>query len=173
MSEPANPLEPVLQEIMGAFHAQLFFLALMQSLTIPDICGALGTEGGRAGPKQYKAWYEKYVWTKFILLDPDDCYSLRCGIVHQAQMKIPGKQYKRISFFMPIWGAQLRITMADLADTLALNMVDFCEAIDAGARKWFKDEMHNPIVQANIPHLFGPRRISDPMLGHTIITSDI
>jgi hypothetical protein len=173
VSEQSNPLEPMLREIVGALKADLYYLAILQALAIPDICGAVETKGGRGGPKQYKAWYEKYVWRSHILLDPSDCYSLRCGVVHQGQMLIPGKDYKNIVFVVPKWGAGLGLNlhMSDCGDTLTLNIINFCEAMDIGARKWFDDEKENPIVQENVPMLFRPRPSADPVLGKMVISS--
>jgi len=79
-----RPMEPILAEIEKALDAGLYYLAVMLAVAIPDICGALESKDGRSGPVQYKAWYDAHLANRIYDLTADDCYSLRCGVVHQG-----------------------------------------------------------------------------------------
>ena len=53
-------MELILKEIERALDAKLYYLALQASLTLPDICGALQSDNGKATGDKYIAWYDTY-----------------------------------------------------------------------------------------------------------------
>lgn len=81
----AGPLASLLHEVEVALGHHLYYLAVMLSLALPDVCAALGKPDGRTRNKDYKKWYDKYLLDVFPFLSADDCYSLRCGVVHQGK----------------------------------------------------------------------------------------
>src|SRR4029077_3839387 len=96
-----SPMETILQEIEKAIDAKLYYLAIVLAVTLPDICAALESADGRTRPERYKAWYRANLASKFSFLTEDDCYSLRCGVVHQGQFGFVNSQYDRVAFLMP------------------------------------------------------------------------
>src|SRR4051794_4573981 len=93
----------LLEEIRRALDAGLFYLAVMLTLALPDICGALESKDGRAHPSRYKRWYIDNVAHLFEPMVADDCYSLRCGVLHQGRSEIVSKAlpYGRVIFMLP------------------------------------------------------------------------
>jgi hypothetical protein len=79
-----HPIEALLQEIEKALAVELYYLALLLTLTLPDICVALEQPDGRTdGKKMYKAWYKANVHDVIGgALTPDEAYELRSTVVH-------------------------------------------------------------------------------------------
>jgi len=94
----AGPLEPLLDEVNVALSNGLYYLAVMLSLSLPDICAALERPDGRTNSEYYKKWYDKHLADKFDHLSADDCYSLRCGVLHQGKIGVQrkGAVYDRV-----------------------------------------------------------------------------
>ena len=73
----ANPIESLLQEIEKAIKAELYYLALLLTLTLPDICTALEQPNGRTdGKRLYKKWYKANIHDLIGGLSPDGPMSL-------------------------------------------------------------------------------------------------
>lgn len=56
----------VLDQIEQAVEGNLYYLALFVTLAIPDICGALDSDDGRATGAKYVAWFDKHVRAQFL-----------------------------------------------------------------------------------------------------------
>src|ERR1022692_3417221 len=80
-----GPMEAILTEIDRALDAGLYYLAIALSLTLPDICGALESPDGGATRERFTAWYDTYLAQTYQSLTAADCYSLRCGVIHQGR----------------------------------------------------------------------------------------
>ncbi|WBV72395.1 hypothetical protein PGH42_05345 [Legionella pneumophila] len=50
-----------LDQISKGIEANLYYLALFASLSIPDICGALGSENGKSRRDKYINWFNENV----------------------------------------------------------------------------------------------------------------
>ena len=102
---PTTPMDPVLLEIDKAIGARLYYLAVVMALTLPDICAAVEAENGRTHPDKYKAWYRQHFAAYYPQLTDEDCYELRCGVVHQGRFgrrpDNPKLQYARVVFSLP------------------------------------------------------------------------
>ena len=92
-----SPLEIVLSDVEKALENRLFYLAVAVALTIPDICSALESSDRRTSSDKYKDWFTKWLQEDFSFLSSDDLYSLRCGVVHQANFGTK-HQYESVVF---------------------------------------------------------------------------
>jgi hypothetical protein len=54
-------MRELLRQIEVALNANLFYLALFVSLSLPDICGAIDSADGTATGAKYRAWFDAYV----------------------------------------------------------------------------------------------------------------
>lgn len=135
-----------LQQIQCALQANLYYLSLFAALAIPDICGAMGSEGGTATPAKYKDWFDKYVGPKYShpgcqFLTGADCYLFRCSMLHQGTSHHPNSRYSRFIFVEP---SATRPTlhcnvMEDASHMKYAFNIDvriFCEDMIAGATCW-------------------------------------
>jgi hypothetical protein len=79
-----HPIEDLNLEIEKALEARLFYLALLLTLTLPDICAALEQPDGRSGKKSYEEWYNRNIFQKIGGLTPEEANERRNTIVHQS-----------------------------------------------------------------------------------------
>ncbi|WP_194475668.1 hypothetical protein [Bradyrhizobium sp. CCBAU 53338] len=162
---PTNPLEPILEEIERALSLKLGYLALTVALTIPSICVALEHPSGEDDSGRYRKWYKQHIGAKFKNLTPSDCWSLRCGVVHQGRFGTDSQKYDRVVFVPPTdktlrikGSAILNFTRPGAPPTcLLLELRDFCEAMIGGARDWFAANQADPVVLRNMQRLVKPR----------------
>ena len=49
-------MDELIKQIRAATEADFYYLALMGALMLPDICGALASENGRATASEFKDW---------------------------------------------------------------------------------------------------------------------
>jgi hypothetical protein len=142
-------IEFVLSEIEKALASRLHFAAITMSLTLPDVCAALESLDGRSTFRRYTEWYKANV-TTFSHLTAEHCYSLRCGVVHQAQTVVKGQRYKRV-IFVPPESAQIQEGVDH--DALLFNTDFFCDSLIESVRRWYEANHSNPTVLANLPGL--------------------
>jgi hypothetical protein len=160
-------IEIILQEIEKALAANLHYLALTLSLTIPDICSALESENGSATSDRYKNWYKTHLAPKYPNLTDIDCYSLRCGVVHQGRMGHPKSQYGYIAFTFPDQ-PNIAVFHGNISlDVLQLDVRLFCRDICDAARHWFEIVKDQPNLKSNLSRLvrFRPNGIEPHFSG--------
>lgn len=101
----------IINEINRALDADLYLVALMAALSLPDICGSveypnLGTTA------RYKKWYSKHIGKcecspddeehKFPYASADVIYNLRCSLVHNGNPSINYNQQNIKLFILSI-----------------------------------------------------------------------
>lgn len=153
--KPPSPLESVLDEIERALAARLYYAATAVALTLPEICESLAhPKGSLKGESyvRYKAWYDAYVAAKIPELTGEDCYSLRCGVLHQGRLGRPGMDYARIIFTSRDQGFFMHRNIFN--DALNLDVATFCQDMISGARSWYKVHKNDEKVVEHMPLLF-------------------
>lgn len=172
-SPPAGELEILLTEIERALDAGFSYLAVLSALALPDICGALESEDGRAHPTRYKGWYTANLATVWPMLTADECYSLRCGVLHQGRSEImaPGGVTKPVAFKLP---DPMESTIHGVVynDAMLLFEADlFCDEMIEAVRAWHQRMRNDPTVQANLPNLvrLRPHGFPPVMVGAAVI----
>jgi hypothetical protein len=158
----------ILDEIRKALKANLCYLAVTSSLSLPDICCALASPDGETTRDRYKAWCREWLKPPFPLTDVD-MWKLRSGVVHQGTFGHPQNRYSRVIFTLPGSPAQgvlvsgthvdfnpegLReMATAKRRDPLILNSGTFCETTMDAVFKWHSVNRNDPHVLANMPRL--------------------
>jgi hypothetical protein len=165
-----TPIDTVLDDVERALASGLWYSGLVVSLTIPEICAALEQPDGSGGSSRYKAWYEEFVGPSYSRLTAEDCYSLRCGMLHQGRMGRPGMQYARVLFTLP--NADNNYFHNNiLNDALNLDLVTFCRDLMAGAQQWYAARVDNPTIAKNASNLvaYRPLGLAPYMVGMPLI----
>jgi hypothetical protein len=152
MSRERNQMHTILNEIKKAVREELYYLAIMLCLTLPDICAAMEHPKAKASEPQYIAWFEQWLGKKYGRhLTARDMYRLRCGVLHQGRMGQPGMPYDRIIFSLP---AQILTRLNTLVEgqrnLLNLNAKLFCRDIVMAVEAWSAAHENDPIVQRNL-----------------------
>ncbi len=138
------------QEINNAVEVKAYYPAISIALTIPAICAALESSSGSTAGQDaqlYKKWYDEYLGTVYSDLTADDCYSLRCGVVHQGRFGHPAKmQNDRVMFTLPEKNNNIfrigkigngKITI------LQVDLVLFCSEMVSSMKKWCSKNENN------------------------------
>jgi hypothetical protein len=138
-------METLFSEIEAALASNLVTLALMGTITIPDICAALGSSNGKTSEAKYIEWFDKNVAPLYYLpamgihtedyqvVTGQDCYGLRCSLLHQGRARPHKGQYQRILLMLPGGPAKSGFIRPD---KLILGIEFFCQNIVDAARTW-------------------------------------
>jgi hypothetical protein len=175
-------LHAFLADIERALEAGLYQLAIAGALSIPDVCANLENEptddrdklrfNRNRQRKRYKEWFRVNASAKFAHLTAEDCYSMRCGVLHQGNLGRPDDQYDRLILGLP--GARVPNdslihipstatfngkTISEIFDqpfktgkVLHMLVVQFCMNMVEAAREWATKNF-DPHVQANVPRM--------------------
>jgi len=124
-----------LSQIEISLQANLYYVSLFASLAVPDICGAINSESGKASGRKYVKWFDKHVGQKYPFFTGKDCYRFRCSLLHQGSSQRSDARYSRILFIEP--SATTNISHNNiLNDALNIDVRIFCLDIVEGAREW-------------------------------------
>lgn len=189
------PLESLFQEINRALEAGLYYAAIAISLSIPDVCSWLTVDpdptklwsNRRRQTDNYKAWFDANLASRFNNLTADDCYSMRCGVLHNGQFGRPDARFDKIIFLLPSTdpqrgqirlGGDILVTIAPgiafgdvTGRVLQIEAVWFCRQFIDAARKWAFDAANNPHVAENLERLvrYRPDGLPPYMVGLPLI----
>jgi len=164
-------MHAILNEIEQCIASSNFYAAIALALTIPDVGGALGAEDGQSTGQKYKAWYDANLAAKYPWLTAHDCYSIRCGVVHQGRFGNPGSQFARVLFTIPTVGGNIFHNNV-LNDALNLDAEIFCGDVVASGRQWLSEHENNETVQSNLARSirFYPQGLAPYMVGMPVIS---
>lgn len=163
MSLSPNGMEELFSQAEKAADAGLWYIALMAALAIPDICGAMESEDGRAHESKYIPWFDTYVGEQYLYRNEDgqvlhsdfdgsDCYKLRCSILHQGRGERGDTRYELVAFVPmgPVIVALPSIDYYGRPFSLAIiGIAPFVKAVVAGGRKWLAAKQDSPEFKAN------------------------
>jgi hypothetical protein len=163
------PLELAFREIEKALEVGLFYLAIVVTLSIPDICARLELPPDRrVRDKHYTVWMNKYflalhggVNTAYAGLDGLDFYRLRCGIVHESTFGRGHTKFSHIFFYArkanDTDGKHLRFSLGYDRESEALvfqlDTATFCKDMMETARFWYRLNRQDANVRLNLPNL--------------------
>jgi hypothetical protein len=137
-----HPFEHFVNQIsLAADSNDLYFVALLSALALPDICGALESQDGLASGQKYQAWFNKWVSSKYQIngkssLTGHDCYMLRCASSHQGRLTHPKGSYSGVIFLEP---GNTRFIMHNniLNNYLNIDVRQFCTDLIQSSLDWF------------------------------------
>lgn len=147
----------LLDQLEESLESKLYFLSLSVALMVPDVFGALDSEDGRATPKRYIDWYERWIRPEYASrimekfshesdfqpaaenpFDGESCYYFRCSFLHQGRAAHPRMGFSRVLFIEPRQSG-LEIHYTTLQDALCIDLRGFCLEMVSGARKWLAE----------------------------------
>lgn len=127
-------------QIESALEMNLYYVSLLASLAIPDICGAIDSKDGIATREKYAKWFDKYAGQKYKgKFCGEDCYRFRCSFLHQGSSQRSDAKYSRILFIEPSANMPVIAHNNILRDALNIDVRKFCLDIIEGARKWLSE----------------------------------
>jgi hypothetical protein len=145
-----TPLDPMLWEIERAVGAGFYYLAVSACLSLPAVCAALEQADGRSERDDYKAWFDENLSAKLTFLTADDCYSFRCGVLHQGRFGDLQHSVQRVLFVPPGPGTFVN---CKFNDAYVCSVVEFCRIMTESVRDWYHANAADPNVRANVERL--------------------
>lgn len=163
-------MDTILREIELALDAHLYYLAVALTLTLPDICSALESSDGETSSPQYRAWFTTNLASVYPRMTDNDCWKLRCGVLHQGRCGHPQMQYDRIIFTLPNPSRAL-VHNTVLGRALNLDAVTFCHEVMQAVHNWLAAKTNDPNTSRNLPNLvhFRPNGIPPYIVGLPVI----
>lgn len=135
-------MRDLLQQIDRATAANLYYVALLAALSLPDICGAMESDAGEATRQKYIAWFDRWVAPRYAVrgapsLTGEVCYYYRCSALHQGRAAHPRMGYSRVLFVEP--GAATNVFHNNIInDALNIDLRFFIRDLLNGAREWLQ-----------------------------------
>ena len=146
-----------LDQVRRVARTSLYYLTLSSTLVIPDMCSGLESADGKTTGKLYKTWFDQHVAHKYTAgpsrqpsFSGDDCYGLRCAMLHQGRLEPHQGIYSRILFVEPHLGVTLHNNVVN--DALNLDVTQFADDMIESAEAWLATADQTPNYQANYPH---------------------
>src|SRR5687768_8735608 len=88
-------MDKLIDSVELAIATENWYAALMTAITLPDIAGKIEFPNAHS-QKRYADWFERYMRDKYKFLSGDDCYALRCSLLHEGVSRISHQRAKEI-----------------------------------------------------------------------------
>lgn len=144
-------MEQFKNSILNSLNEKNWYAALTTSLLIPDICSNLEFPHEQVG-KRYERWVKKYLQDtytsyigpdkeKVVFMSTQDCYKLRCSLVHAGSGIISDKAMKSVhsKFHFVIPNEKYCIHNNIINNALQLEIGIFCRDMCNSLDEWLKD----------------------------------
>jgi hypothetical protein len=145
-------MDDFFDQVSRASEVGLYYVALAGALMIPDVAGAMDADDGRATNATYKAWFDTYMGGKYsigsVTLTGEDCYGLRCAMLHQGRFKPHQGVYDRVIFVEP--GPHgITLHMNRLNNVLNIDVRIFVADMVEAARVWLSQVSGTDVFARN------------------------
>ncbi len=138
-------MEEFIQALEKNIVCENWYGAIFLALTLPDICGKLEYPG-MPSTKRYPEWFNRYVQPKYTnqhhtFLSGNDCYALRCALLHEGVEEIGAQRAQDAldSFHFTIPRGSGLVHMNQKGRILQLQIDEFSKDIIDGIRQWLLD----------------------------------
>ena len=184
-------IEAIITEAKRALSLKLYYVALLTTLTIPDICSRLESpEKWRI--EHYIPWLDKY-FDGYSNLTSRDIFHIRGGLVHRGHFRHPESRFDRVVFApndgpirfddaITILNSNVRLGGKTLEEigfggdqggrVLMLDIDRFCNQMFAAARKFADLNGGSEPVRSMLknlvryrPHGIPPFIVGSPVIG--------
>jgi hypothetical protein len=153
-----------------------YYLALSGAFVIPDMCGAMESDDGRATGARNTAWFDRHMAPRHLqrpaedpFLSGEDCWRLRCSSLHQGTTQHDQSSYSRILFTEP---GPNTFHMNIINDALNIDIREFCREMAESASAWLDDAEDGEQFKGNYDKFLQryPNGLSPYMVGTPLIT---
>ncbi len=148
-------MDQLLKSVRSALKKKNYYVALFTALTLPDICAA--SEHGRATPARYSAWWEEHLSQYKGFLSGNDCYALRCAVLHQGKDDITEHTIREALDYCVFLTKGPNLSLFSNCEFngknqsfLQLNVQSFCEDVCGAVEKWMQTFSKDPVVLARV-----------------------
>ncbi len=140
-----------MQDIVDAIRKNLrdrnYYAALFMTIMLPSICGALESDDGEDSRAKYIGWYNRYI--DDLMLKGEDCYALRCSLLHQGRTTHRSSSFSRVLFTYP-HPSGTTLHNNSINGALNLDIPLFCERVVRAVERWQTEVENTANYQRNI-----------------------
>lgn len=126
-------MQDIVEAIRKSLDTENYYAALFLTIILPSICGALESNDGQDSSARYIGWYDRYI--DDLILKGDDCYALRCSLLHQGRTTHRKSSFSRILFTYPNPNRNA-FHNNFMAGALNLDIPLFCERVLRAVERW-------------------------------------
>jgi hypothetical protein len=141
-------------EIERCRTAKCYWALLHILVVLPDICGALESENGKATPRKHHRWCAYF--GQDPTFTPVDRYALRCVLLHQGRTVTTWGQYGSYSFLQPTPSGpvdhRLVADFGRYGKNLPLDVDKLAAETVQAIRAWFAD-LQQPTNARRLQHV--------------------
>lgn len=145
-------MQKIINSVYKALDNQNWHAALFVSLTLPDICAALEYE--KTSGKGYSKWVEENLTQYKGFLSGNDCYALRCALLHQGKDDVSDQKKQEVleHYVFLTKGAHCNLFKdcvfnGEKKSFLQLNVQIFCKDVCKAVEVWLNSMSANSAVQ--------------------------
>lgn len=145
-----NCVEELVVEIQKALEHELYVIAVMSSLTLPDMCGALEKENFWATNATYVEWCRLNLPPSFFsLATPELMKEMRNNLLHTGRLD-DAKQcgVGRLILTLPV--PSLTFMNNRFNDDFLTDVREFCLGLCKAALTWLEAHKNDPVVLKNL-----------------------
>ena len=158
-------MDQYIDQMTGVYNAGFPYAALMLALAVPDICATLELPTGSKPEhqhKRYKRWFDTNLAQHVTLLSADDCWSLRCGVIHEGKFGNKDKKFDKVFFSLGVGEAMISdsgfigsdgILKIVAGKHIGVSLPKFIDAVCFAVTEWLDKNAGNPNVQGNLAKL--------------------
>lgn len=143
-------MDELIRQIRVASDAGLYYLALLGTLSLPDMCGALASTDGKASGSKYKDWLRDNVPEQSG--SADLIYGLRCSLLHQGRA-LPHGSIFPVAFTFPtansgdVHNCEIQVGNDQVA---VFSIPVFVAEVTGGAETWLREYGATNTVTRNL-----------------------
>lgn len=144
-----NCVEELTAEIRSALNHELYVIAVMASLTLPDMCAALEKEKFWATNGSYVDWCKQNLPAEFFsLATPELMKEMRNNLLHTGRLDdAKEKGTGRLVLTLP--NRSIHFMNCRVNNNFLTDVNDFCEGLCVAAKRWLEKNRDNETVQKN------------------------
>lgn len=158
-------MDRFINSITESLNRQNWYAALTTALILPDICGRL-EDPEKHSKARYVAWFREWLQPKYtsyigpdreehVFLHGEDCYALRCSLLHEGASCIEEQRARRalndFHFITPPRGRMVHCNQSN--HTLQLQVDIFSQDIAEAVALWYEEKKDNEEIISRIESL--------------------
>jgi len=149
-------MELYIKQLMEACRCELYYLTLIGTLSLIDICGAINSRDGESSKNNFIEWFNNYLSNysendNATSLYAEECYKLRCRLLHQGVARFDTDDFgvKLGSVVFMINPRGVSVHKCNFNGFYYLDIETFMNDVISGVYKNIQEKKDDPIFNAN------------------------
>jgi hypothetical protein len=144
-----------LEQVGRVAETGLYYVTLQSALVIPDMCAGLEANDGKSTGALYEAWFDEHVAPRYVVngrrfVTGEDCWGLRCAMLHLGRFRPHRGAYERVVFVEPHGQGVIHNNV--MGNALSLEVTIFTRDMIESAEDWLETAEQTDVYQKNLSH---------------------